>query len=46
MDEQKTAAQAMNDTRQASMSNEWQIGLTTLPVLAVLLAWRHRRRRL
>jgi cobaltochelatase CobN len=46
MDEQKTAAQAMNDTRQASMSNEWQIALTTLPVLAVLLAWRHRRRRL
>jgi cobaltochelatase CobN len=46
MDEQKTAAQALNDTRQASMSNEWQIALTTLPVLAVLLAWRHRRRRL
>jgi cobaltochelatase CobN len=44
MDEQKTAAQRMNDTRQEPMTGEWQAALGSLPVLAVLLVWRHRRR--
>jgi MYXO-CTERM domain-containing protein len=46
MDEQQTAAKALNETRQSTMSNEWQVAFASLPVLALLLAWRHRRRHL
>jgi hypothetical protein len=46
MDEQKTAAQTLNDTRRQATPNEWPIALASLPVLGLLLAWRHKRRRL
>ncbi len=44
MDEQTKAPQAEHDTRQNAATSDWQVALVSLPVLALLLAWRYRRR--
>ena len=45
MEERTNQKQRLNDTRRDPMPSEWQALATTLPVLALLVAWRWKRRR-
>jgi hypothetical protein len=44
MDERQQATRPLNDTRRDAVTSEWQIAIASLPVLAMLLAWRWKRR--
>jgi cobaltochelatase CobN len=44
MDERAESTEPQNAVRRDAASSDWQVALASLPILAVLLAWRWKRR--
>lgn len=44
MEARETSTQPRNEARRDAVTPEWQIAMASLPILGLLLLWRHRRR--